>query len=130
MKGIIRKLQIKENHVGRIINLPAMLNERFRNWPVELLSNKKTNLDYVVVFVEDKKDIEKFGAQAVKMIRKDGLLWFAYLKKTSNIDTDISRDKGWEVISNLGFRRVRLISLDNNWSIFRFREKTLVKQSN
>jgi len=129
MKAIIRKLQIRENQVGRIINLPAMLNERLRNWPVELLSNKRTNLDDVVVFVENKKDIEKFGAQAVKMIRKDGLLWFAYLKKTFKIDTDISRDKGWEVLSNLGFRRVRLISLDNNWSIFRFREKTLVKQS-
>ena len=57
MKDIIRKLQIRENQVGRIINLPAMLNERFRNWPVELLSNKRTNLDYVVVFVENKKGV-------------------------------------------------------------------------
>lgn len=123
MKDVISKLQIKDGHVGRILNLPDMLDTKFKSWPAELLTNKSTNLDFVIVFAENKKAVEKYAANAINMLRNDGLLWFAYLKKSSKVETDISRDHGWQALSDLGYRPVRLISLDNNWSVFRFREK-------
>ena len=81
MKEIIKKLQIKDGQIGRIINLPDELQDNFDNWPADLLSNKTTNLDYVVVFVGSIKEIEKYAARSIKMICTDGLLWFAYPKK-------------------------------------------------
>lgn len=127
MKEIIKKLQIKDGQIGKIINLPNNLRKNFDDWPKELLSNKKTSLDFVIIFVKNVKEIERYAGQSIELIRTDGLLWFAYPKKTSEIQTDISRDNGWELLSTLEYRPVRLISLDKNWSVLRFREKSLVR---
>lgn len=128
MEQIIKKLQIKSNMKGKILNLPPMLEEQFKNWPEQLLTDAEADLDYVLVFVEKEEDVQKFAPMAVSMIREDGLLLFGYPKKSGSIKTDISRDHGWDKLSELGYRPVRLISLDSNWSVFRFREKSRVNK--
>ncbi len=47
--------------------------------------------------------------------------WAAYPKKTSGIDTDITRDHGWEALNAAGLRPVRQIAIDDTWSALRFR---------
>ena len=113
MKEVIKKLQIKDGYVGKTINLPDTHKSLFTKWPAELLSNKRSAVDYVLVFVSNSKEIKLTVAHAAGLIRSDGLMLFAYPKKSSNIDTDISRDIGWHPLAELGYRPVRLISLDN-----------------
>jgi hypothetical protein len=51
---------------------------------------------------------------------KDGLLWIAFPKRSSGIESDLSRDKGWELLWEAGLRGIALLSIDNTWSAMRF----------
>jgi hypothetical protein len=55
-------------------------------------------------------------------------VWFAYPKGTSkNYRSEISRDKGWHVLGQLGFEGVRGIAIDEDWSAIRFRQAEFIK---
>ena len=80
----------------------------------------------VIAFVRSKADVQTIAPQALKAIEGDGLLWFAYPKKSSGMKSDLSRDTGWEPVFAAGFDSVAQISIDETWTGFRFRPKHLV----
>ncbi len=57
---------------------------------------------------------------------KPGLqVWCYYPKGTSKIQTDLTRDKGWDsLLKNNDIKWLSLISVDETWSAFSFRLKT------
>lgn len=127
METLLKKLQIKDGFAGKIINTPDELQKGFEKWPESLLSKNSKDLDYLLIFCKNSADLNRH-ADKISQVRKDALLWFAYPKKSSGMKTDLSRDQGWEVLDRMGLRPVRMISLDDTWSVFRFREKSLVKK--
>ncbi|HEY2601580.1 MAG TPA: hypothetical protein VGI67_08495 [Thermoleophilaceae bacterium] len=50
-----------------------------------------------------------------------GLAWGAYPKKSSGIETDVTRDHGWDALYEAGLQPVRQIAIDDTWSALRFR---------
>lgn len=113
-----KRLQLKPGMAGGACRVPADLR-----LPLPLLKGlRRRGLDYVLVFVRDAAEIAKHAPAAVKCLREDGLLWFAYPKQTGTIKTDINRDHGWSPVRELGFEGVRQISIDDTWSAIRFRE--------
>jgi hypothetical protein len=56
-------------------------------------------------------------------------VWFAYPKGTSKRYTSqINRDKGWQVLGDLGFEPVRSVAIDEDWSASRFRRVEFIKK--
>ena len=49
------------------------------------------------------------------------LAWAAYPKRSSGIDTDLTRDRGWDALRVAGLGPVRQIALDDAWSVLRYR---------
>ncbi len=110
---------------GKVINQPKGLDVA-----AALDAGKgRRNLDYVIVFARHSADVKRYNEQARASLRDDGLLWFAFPKKSAGLDTDISRDQGWEPLSRVGYRPVRSISIDDTWSALRFRERERVGSS-
>ncbi len=60
------------------------------------------------------------------MAKADGLVWIAYPKGTSKVKADVNRDSLWEAVKATGWRPVRLIALDEVWSVMRFRPEEKV----
>lgn len=118
MSTIERKLQIREGMEGGVYGRPPEVRLPFPNLP----NLKKNRLDFAVVFVTRTADITQLALPAIRAIKEDGLLWFAYPKKSGAIKTDISRDHGWEPVVDLGFEGCRQIAVDDTWSAIRFRE--------
>lgn len=79
------------------------------------------------MFVQSKADVDQYAPVAGQAAKPNGLLWFAYPKKTSAIKMDISRDTGWEGLARLGLRGVSLVAIDDTWSCLRFRLERDVK---
>lgn len=77
--------------------------------------------DYVQLFAESVSELKQYGPQALAAIKHDGLLWICYPKGSSKLKTDLSRDKGWELVWNAGYEGISLISIDGTWSAMRFR---------
>jgi len=60
----------------------------------------------------------------LKFIKDDVVCWIYYPKGTSKIQTDLTRDKGWDALLKHDFQWLSLISFDDTWSAFAMRSKT------
>ena len=69
--------------------------------------------------------MDKELAKVLKLIKDEVTLWIYYPKGTSKLQTDLTRDKGWDNLlrhDELGW--ISLISFDDTWSTFGSRLKT------
>ena len=121
--AIIRKLRFAQDLKGAIINAPEKFHKEFSDMAGsnEIGTSLEGSQDWILVFVNSKADIDRFGTRAMDCSNEKTILWFAYPKKSSSIKTDITRDKGWDTIHNRGWAGVSMISIDDTWSAFRVR---------
>jgi hypothetical protein len=85
---------------------------------------------FILVFVQKVSEVEKLAPKAIHNLISDGILWFAYPKKTSKkIPSDISRDHGWKVLIDSDFDKVRQININEDWTALRFRNIRFIKKS-
>lgn len=77
--------------------------------------------DYVLLFALNSDVLNAEGPAALATAKPDALLWIAYPKKSSGVETDLSRDESWQIMSDAGFRPVMQVAVDETWSALRFR---------
>ncbi|HNR41644.1 MAG TPA: hypothetical protein PKL65_05380 [Bacteroidales bacterium] len=83
---------------------------------------------FMMIFVREPKDIEKYAPLALHNLATDGLLWFCYPKKTSNkYCPGIDRNHGWKVLNEMDFYGTRVVTIDDDWAALRFRNKKFIK---
>ena len=93
---------------------------------IKLLRATDDKADCVIAFVRCRADVQAVASAVLSAVVEDGLLWFAYPKKSGAVKSDLSRDIGWEPVFAGGFDSVARISIDETWTGFRFRPKHLV----
>ena len=54
-------------------------------------------------------------------MKPDSLLWISFPKGASKIQTDLTRDRGWEDVQKLGLKWITLVSVNETWSAFAMR---------
>ena len=54
-------------------------------------------------------------------IAPTGHIWISYPKGTSKMQTDLTRDKGWEPLEGSDLMWLSLVSVDDTWSAFGLR---------
>ena len=129
---LIKKLRIKPGQRITVINPPPGYLDRLGDLPegvelasepgdLELANQPEDTFDFVHLFVKNVAELERLGPTAVRAVKHDGLLWISYPKRSSKVETDISRDVGWDVIQEAGLRPVTQVSIDAVWSALRFR---------
>jgi hypothetical protein len=121
--SLIRKLRIQPGQRITIINPPPGYLDQLGDLPegVELADEPAGTFDFVHLFVQSIAELERLGPTALRAVKHDGLLWISYPKRSSKVETDISRDIGWDVIKQAGLRPVTQVSIDAVWSALRFR---------
>jgi Bacteriocin-protection, YdeI or OmpD-Associated len=82
----------------------------------------KGSLDLVLLFVRDRQELKKQWPKTLPALKQDGLLWVAYPKKSSGIDSDLAgMNNDWEVNAGSPWQPVSSISIDDTWSAVRFK---------
>ena len=129
--GLARKLGIKPGMTVLLREAPADFPSLLANSAegIKLLKAANKKVDCVIAFVRSKADVQAGATAVLDAVVEDGLLWFAYPKKSSGVKSDLSRDIGWEPVFAAGFDSVAQISIDETWTGFRFRPKHLVGKS-
>jgi hypothetical protein len=120
---LAQKLQIKPGKNMLVINAPEGMFGRLN---VELAENSPTlalegSADAVLLFVKDLAETRQWMHRAIQSVIPNGLLWIAYPKGSSGIKTDIHRDHLAAALAPTGWHPVRLIALDETWSVMRFK---------
>jgi hypothetical protein len=121
-----QKLRIKENYTLFTINAPANFKKNLGSLPDGIkISGFARNYNQVHWFVKDQAQMKEELNNVLSLIKDDVVCWVYYPKGTSKIQTDLTRDKGWDkLLKHQGMQWISLISFDDTWSAFGMRLKT------
>jgi hypothetical protein len=119
----VNRVNIQPGRRALILNAPDGYRALLDPLPegVDLAATPDGIFDFVQLFAKNKADLAQYAPAAMAALKPGGMLWIAFPKKTSKIQTDISRDTGWDVVQQAGWQGVFLISVDDVWSAMRFR---------
>lgn len=106
-----------------IMNAPKGYRTLLGPLPPDITVNTKPSgkYDFVHLFVNNREELARLGPDAMKAVKPMAIFWISYPKKTAKTDTDISRDEGWDVVTDAGFETVAQVAVDDVWSALRFR---------
>jgi hypothetical protein len=132
MDKLLTKLNYKGQKRIALINagneFPESVKKLLPDVTVDTEIDPRYPYEFMLLFVGLVSQVELYAPLALHNLVSDGILWFAYPKKTSKkLSSDIDRDHGWEVLINSGFYPVRQVAVDDDWSALRFRNGRFIK---
>ena len=120
------KLQVKAGAKLWLINVPRALAEELSAGAEVEIVHEKDAYDGVLAFFESPAEVPALVPRILKEMPPDGLLWVAYRKGAAAKAAGLNRDTGWDALGEAGWRPVRQVAIDEEWSALRFRPKDLV----
>jgi hypothetical protein len=121
------KLKIKAGYTLLTLNEPSGFQKGLNGLPkgVKVIESGK-DYNQVHWFVLNRAQLEKEMSKVMKLVKSEVTVWVYYPKGTSKVQTDLTRDKGWDCLLAEGDKLtwINLISFDDTWSVFGFRAKT------
>src|SRR5436190_19463890 len=121
------KLKIKAGYTLLTLNEPSGFQKGLNGLPkgVKVIESGK-DYNQVHWFVSNRAQLEKEMSKVMKLVKPEVTVWVYYPKGTSKVQTDLTRDKGWDCLLAEGDKLtwISLISFDDTWSVFGFRPKT------
>jgi hypothetical protein len=88
---------------------------------VEVSTEMSGQFDWVQVFVKSKTELDAILPKVIGLLRPESLLWISFPKGSSKIQTDLTRDKGWDALQDADLKWINLISVNETWSAFGLR---------
>ena len=125
--SISDKLKIKAKNILLTLNAPAEFKKGLQGLPAGVkITGTGKDYNQVHWFVYNKTQMEKEMSKVMKLVKPEVIVWVYYPKGTSKLQTDLTRDKGWDSLLAEGDKLtwISLISFDDTWSVFGFRAKT------
>ena len=121
--SLVKKLRIQAGQRILIMNAPSGYMDELGDLPedFDVAQEPSGTFDFVHLFVKNVAELERLGPVAIEAVKYDGLLWMSYPKRSSKVRTDITRDVGWDVLTQAGLRPVTQVSINDVWSALRFR---------
>lgn len=125
--SISDKLRIKPKFSLLTLNAPAGFKKGLKGLPAGVkITDSGKDYNQVHWFVYNKAQLEKEMSKVMKLVKPEVTVWVYYPKVSSKLQTDLTRDKGWDCLLAEGDKLtwISLISFDDTWSVFGFRAKT------
>ncbi len=119
--SLARKMKRKPERRAAIVAAPAGYEVASFPGFEPASSSLSGRFDWVQIFVQNKAQLDKLAPKAVRALRPESILWISFPKGSSKIQTDLSRDHGWEIVRSLELKWLTLISVNETWSAFAFR---------
>lgn len=132
MNPLLKKLNFKEHNEILVLNAPISFQKGISSFSqyatVQTDTKNLTELNFVVIFVTFKEQIEASIKLVYPKLNGDAILWYCYPKGSSkNYVCNFNRDTGWETLGKHNFEGVRQVSIDEDWSALRFRKTEYIK---
>jgi hypothetical protein len=119
---LVKKLGLREGHRAYIHGAPPEYFDWLNPFPEEVEIKEKLSgeLDFVHLFVSEKKLFETLFVKAKKYLKKDGMLWVSWPKKSAKVPTDLDEN----IIRNFGLKEglvdVKVCAVSEIWSGLKF----------
>ena len=117
---LAKKMKLKPGARAAILHAPEnYLNELKHD--TEISPKLSGKFDWIQIFAKNKKELGILAPKAIKALKPESMLWLSFPKGSSNIQTDLTRDKGWDVLHGVDLKFITLISVNEQWSAFALR---------
>ncbi len=125
---LARKLRMKPGMRALVIAPPPGYLKSLAPVPEGLTISSKADGIYafVQIFATNLAEIGRCLQTLAKHAGPQSLVWIAYPKKTSGVESDINRDVIREVMGKTGWDTVSIVAIDEVWSALRFRKTSEV----
>ena len=121
--SLAEKLKLKAGMRAALVNAPEGFVKALAPLPssVDLTTTLDGQFDWIQIFVKNSTELAAVAPKLAAALKPVSLLWIAFPKGSSKIQTDLTRDKGWESLQGLDLKWINLVSVDDTWSAFSLR---------
>jgi hypothetical protein len=120
--ALAKKLKLRAGHRAALIEAPQGYAKKLGPPEgVRVSTQLSGEFDWIQIFVRNQAELIRIFPRVIEVLGPQSLLWIAYPKGTSRIQTDLTRDQGWDVVQSADLKWVSLISVDDTWSAFALR---------
>jgi len=84
------------------------------------LSAMRGELDFAILFVTTRADLEKRFDRLRDRLKSNGMLWISWPKKTSGVPSDLTENTVREIGLANGLVDVKVCAIDETWSGLKF----------
>jgi hypothetical protein len=115
---LLDKLGIKPGHKLSYVNPPENFGDLVGELPdgAKVRSNLDGPLDVIVCFVKERRVLQQRLPALRRALAKDGMLWVAWPKKASKVETDMTEDVVRQVVLPTGLVDNKVCAIDETWS--------------
>ena len=115
---LARKLGFKPGMRAAVLGAPKGFGETLGELPdgVEVAGRLGGGKDLVVVFVSRRAQLERRLGALRRAIAPDGMVWVAWPKRSSGVETDMTEDVVRDVALPDGLVDTKVCAIDETWS--------------
>lgn len=117
---LVEKLGIKPEARLRFVAEPRNFRALLGKLPTGARVVARGELDFAMLFVTSKSDLEKRFNTLRDRLTANGMLWISWPKKTSGVASDLSEGLVREVGLARGLVDVKVCAVDETWSGLKF----------
>lgn len=116
-QGLIKKLRIGPGTEVRAVNAPPGYSTVIGALPkgARVVRGITKDHAFIHLFVKNSVELARHFNACHKALAPEGLLWISYPKGGK---TDLTRDKGWEILEGVRMQWLSSIAFDAEWSAF------------
>jgi hypothetical protein len=120
---LAKKLKLMPGQQAALIGAPEDYAAALAPLPdgVELLDQLDGTFDWMQLFVRNSAELTERLPDVRRALKPAGLLWVTFPKGSSKIQTDLTRDKGWDAVGPADLKWINLVSVNDTWSAFSLR---------
>ena len=125
---LYKKLRLTPGLNALVVNAPKAFYTELGDLleQVTLVDEPSGELDFAILFAQNSKELTQVIPDVIAHLIYDGLLWVAYPKRSSGVETDLSRDMFWEIMRTHGYKAITQVYIDEVWTAMRFRSIDLI----
>lgn len=114
-------MSLRENMLAAVINEPKDYENLLDRIPagVKFLRAGK-QLDFVHLFATKETELRRLFIKAVKLIKKEGMIWVSWPKGSSKIEKDLNENIVRKIGLAAGLVDIKVCAVDEDWSGLKF----------
>ena len=116
---LVKKLGIKSGYRIFVMKAPETYWDWVSPLPEDIVVKKTAttkSLDFVHLFLKEKKEYEREVLRLKKALKPEGMIWISWPKKSSKVPTDLDENVIRDFALKHGLVDIKVCAVDEVWS--------------
>ncbi|WP_149304161.1 DUF3052 family protein [Pareuzebyella sediminis] len=121
---LAKKLGLKDGFTLQVFNAPKKYVDFFHDFPSNIVDmgqqTLEAQIDFIHIFAKSREELETHFIKAKPNLKKNGMLWISWPKKSSKIQTELDKSSIMQYGLDNGLVDTKVAAIDGEWSGHKF----------